>query len=209
MRFSEERYQRDLRKLALGRRMALLEARTRTIVEWTGLTRVRVRALCRHELGGLADIVARRSRGPTPKQLSKFMSSPAARSEAGALVASCQLHGVFPTDQGEAAAKRLPGLERGERLCSAYEGYLAHVPQPRYRFEQAVLLVRAVVRADEIVMGQCFSCQSVLVTERFARGAHYCALCKAAQAMPQREKQSENGAESVVLEPRFVQQSLF
>jgi hypothetical protein len=209
MRFSEERYQRDMRRLALARRMAHLEARTRTIVEWTGLTRLRVRAVCRNELGECAEAVAIRSRGPVPKQIFKFMNSPAARSEAGALAASCQLHGVFPVDKGDAAVKRLPSVERGDRLCAAYEGYLAHVPEPRYRFEQAVLLVKALVRADEIVIGQCFSCQSVLVTERLARGAQYCAVCRANQLAVKQHRRTQVASEPVVLEPKFEQQSLF
>lgn len=209
MRFSDERYERDLRKLMLARRMALHEARTRTMVEWTGLTRLRVRALCRHELGELADEIAARQRGPAPQQLYGFLRSPSARSEAGALAASCQIHGVFPVETGDAVVRRLPGIERGERLCSAYEGYLAHVPSPRFGFEQAVLLVRGLVRADEMVMAQCFSCRSVLVTERFARGAQYCAVCRTARPTTLPERRPAPPAEPVVLEPRFEQQSLF
>lgn len=208
MRFSDERYERDLRKLMLARRMALHEARTRTIVEWTGLTRLRVRAVCRHELGELADEIAARQRGPAPQQLYGFLRSPSSRSEAGALSASCQLHGVFPTETGEAVVKRLPGLDRGERLCSAYEGYLAHVPSPRFGFEQAVLLVRGLVRGDEMVTAQCFSCRSVLVTERYARGSQYCAVCRATPPAL-RERRPVPPVETVVLEPRYEQQSLF
>lgn len=96
-----------------------------------------------------------------------------------------------------------------QALDAANEGCLRHVAEPRHRFDLAVLLVKALVRADEIPIGQCFSCRSVLVTERLARGEQYCAVCRASQLAAKEQKQTQMAAEPVVLEPRFEQQSLF
>ena len=43
MRVSEERYSRDRERFDLALRMIHLEARTRTIKQWTGLTDDRIR----------------------------------------------------------------------------------------------------------------------------------------------------------------------
>lgn len=209
MRVSEDRYARDLRRLELARRMVRYRARTRSILEWSGLSVWRVRLLYRQELGEENELNMMRHRGPRPQKLSVFYNSPGARSEAGALTSSFRIHSVIPVETGPLALKHLPGLERGERLCDAYQGYVMLVPAARYTFDHAVVLLRNLVLAEELVQAHCLGCQAVLVVDRLVAGAQRCDLCRR-NTLPGLESKRKR-AEIVRVTPEVVevQQSLF
>jgi len=207
MRLTDERYRRDLRRLTLARRLVRFEVRTSLVAEWTGLTESRVRALYRHELAqGVAEATHRR-RGPAPHQLMRLCGSPTARSESGAAAAACQLHGVFPPERGEAAAKRVATVERGERLCAAYESYRAQVPAASLTLDQVMLLVRGIVAGTEIVTMTCAACDSLLVVECGLPRAPQCAVCRT-PAPTRRARRARAASIAPNAEPS-LQQSLF
>jgi hypothetical protein len=210
MRLSDERYEKDLRKLALARRMVRHEARTGSIMEWTGLSQWRLRMLWRQETGEEDELAPLRHRGPMPSQLNLFYNSPLARSEAGALASSFRLHSVIPLETGPGAIRRLAGLDRGERLCDAFEGYVSLVPEPRYSLDHAIQLLRALVLGDELAVAHCLGCRGVLVIDRLARGAPRCVVCRTGP-LPGLSLPGSDGAKSPALapEPVEVQQSLF
>lgn len=208
MRYTDERYRRDLRRLLLARRMVHHEARTSTLIEWTGLSTARIRKLYRHEFAVEPDTGLQRRRGPPPYQVMKFCNSPGARSESGAAVSACKLHGVFPADTGAIALRHLATLERGERICNAYESYLAHVLEPRFTLDQFIFLVKSLVSAEEIEVSECYTCQSTLVTEKYALVQFQCVQCR----LPAARREvgtARTPAEPSVAEHAVLQQSLF
>ena len=210
MRLSDERYEKDLRKLALARRMVRYEARTGSIMEWTGLSNWRVRMLWRQETGHEDETAPLRHRGPMPTQLNLFYNSPSARSEAGALAAALRLHSVIPLETGAAALRRLASVDRGERLCDAFQGYLDLVPEPRYSLDHGILLLNALVLGDELSLAHCLGCQGVLVIDRFSRGAPRCVVCRGGTLPGVWTPETEAlNAPSIAPEPVEVQQSLF
>lgn len=213
MRYTDERYRRDLRRLVLARRMVHYEARTSTLAEWTSLTITRIRKLYRHEFAQEVDVSMHRRRGPPPYQVMKFCNSPSARSESGAAVAACRLHGVFPAETGPVALRHLVTLERGERICNAYESYLAHVREARFTLDQFIFLVKSLVGGDHIEVRECYSCQSTLVTERYALMQFQCVQCRAttgrASLRPDHASTAREVREPGPAATPSVQQSLF
>lgn len=213
MRYTDERYRRDLRRLVLARRMVHHEARTSTLIEWTGLSTARIRKLYRHEFAAEPDTGLQRRRGPPPYQVMKFCNSPGARSESGAAVSACRLHGAFPADTGAIALRHLATLERGERICNAYESYLAHVLEPRFTLDQFIFLVKSLVSAEEIEVSECYTCQSTLVTEKYALVQFQCVQCRVRTTRGE-SRGAPSVAERCTSDPAVqdvpaVQQSLF
>ena len=107
--------------------------------------------------------------------------SPPARASAHAAASATATHAAAvsaaePSTTPSAAA--LPGLGRGELLCQAFEAFRLLLPSAQISFEHAVFLATALTRGDQLRLGACSDCGSLMVTERFplrAARCHYCA----------------------------------
>jgi hypothetical protein len=178
MRISDARYSRDRLRFDLALRFIQHEARTRTIRLWTGLTDDRIRKLYRSYLtdDGGADIP--RHRGKSPQQAAFFTRSPTMRQESAVLASVCYLLGVMPANRVADAQRALPGVQRGEALCEAYETYRRLVKTPRISFEHAVFLVTALARADELLATLCHDCRSLIVIDRYGLPGRRCCHCE-------------------------------
>jgi hypothetical protein len=178
MRISDDRYSRDRQRFDLALRFIQHEARTRTIRTWTGLTDDRIRKLYRSYLADDAGAHLARHRGKSPQQASFFIRTPNMRQETAVLASVCYLLGVMPANHVADAQRTLPGMQRGEALCEAFETYRRLVPAPRISFEHAVFLVTALARGDELHATPCADCTGLIVVDRFAASARRCLACE-------------------------------
>ncbi len=167
---------RELRRLELALRMLRLQARTRTVCDWTGLSQRRVQGISREYAAARGMRATDRLRGPSPSTLSPFWESRRLRREAAALAGLCCLYGVMGNAAGSDRL-RLPDLRRGGRLCQAYETYLSLLSEPRVSLEHAVLLVRALVRGTEIALSRCADCRTVVLIDRLGGIRGHCTYC--------------------------------
>jgi hypothetical protein len=176
MRISDDRYSRDRQRLDLALRFIHHEARTRTIRTWTGLTDDRIRKLYRSYVASDGRGIARH-RGKSPQQINFFVRTPVMRQEASVLASICYLLGVMPPAQVADAPRHLPGMQRGEALCDAFETYRMLMPAPRISFEHAVFLVTALACGDELRAVHCADCSGVIVIDRLGTGDRRCLSC--------------------------------
>jgi hypothetical protein len=178
MRISDDRYTRDRQRFDLALRFIQHEARTRTIRTWTGLTDDRIRKLYRSYVADDTGGSVTRHRGKSPQQIAFFVRTPLMRQEASVLASVCYLLGVMPPAQVADAVRQLPGMQRGEALCDAFEAYRLLVPSPRISFEHAVFLVTALARGDELRASLCSDCMGLIVVDRFGAGQRRCLSCE-------------------------------
>ncbi len=176
MRISDDRYSRDRLRLDLALRFMRHEARTHTIRKWTGLTDDRIRKLYRSYLTETSNQIARH-RGKSPGQACFFTRTPRVQQEAAVLASLFCLLGVVPGNAIVDADHPLPGVARGERLCQAFEAYLALVPVSVITFEHAVLLVNELARGEELKLGDCTSCGGLVVIDSLALRDIRCGRC--------------------------------
>jgi hypothetical protein len=119
-----------------------------------------------------------RHRGKSPQQASFFIRTPHMRQETAVLASVCYLLGVMPPSHVADAQRTLPGMQRGEALCEAFETYRRLVPVPRISFEHAVYLVTALARGDELRAMLCADCTGLIVVDRYAGHARRCLACE-------------------------------
>jgi hypothetical protein len=186
MRISDDRYNRERARMELALRFLGHEARTQTIRAWTGLSDDRIRKLYRSYMSqGDRDLP--RHRGKSPHQVAYFTRSLRAQQESSVLASVLALLGVLPPAALAAAAaaparattvQALPGLGRGALLCQAYEVFRLLLPATQISFEHAVFLATALARGDQLRLGACHECGSLVVTEHFPLRdprCHHCA----------------------------------
>jgi hypothetical protein len=178
MRVSDDRYSRDRQRLDLALRFIHHEARTRTIRTWTGLTDDRIRKLYRSYVADDNAGHITRHRGKSPQQVAFFVRTPVMRQEASVLASVCYLLGVMPPSKVADSARQLPGMQRGESLCDAFETYRMLVPSPRISFEHAVFLVTALARGDELKASLCSDCMGLIVVDPYGAGQRRCLSCE-------------------------------
>jgi hypothetical protein len=178
MRISDDRYSRDRQRFDLALRFIQHEARTRTIRTWTGLTDDRIRKLYRSYICDDDGAMPARHRGKSPQQPTFFIRTPQMRQETSVLASICYLLGVMPPNRVADAQRSLPGMQRGEALCEAFEHYRRQVPAPRISFEHAVYLVTALARGDELRAISCADCNGLIVVDRFATHVRRCLACE-------------------------------
>ena len=178
MRISDARYSRDRLRFDLALRFIQHEARTSTIRLWTGLTDDRIRKLYRSYIADDGGEEVIRHRGKSPQQATFFTRTPAMRQETAVLASVCYLLGVMPASRVADAQRALPGMQRGEALCEAFETYRRLVAAPRISFEHAVYLVTALARGDEIAATLCSDCRGLIVVDRYATPGRRCGNCE-------------------------------
>ena len=178
MRISDARYSRDRLRFDLALRFIQHEARTRTIRLWTGLTDDRIRKLYRSYIADDGAEGITRHRGKSPQQAAFFTRTPHMRQEAAVLASVCYLLGVMPLARVADAHRALPGVQRGEALCEAFEIYRRLVKSPHISFEHAVFLVTALARGDELSATLCSECRGLIVVDRCAMPERRCFNCE-------------------------------
>lgn len=178
MRIHESRYNRDRQRYDLALRFIQHEARTRTIRTWTGLTDDRIRKLYRACLIDGDDAAPVRHRGKSPQQTGYFVRSPEMRQETALLASVCYQLGVVPLNQVADASRAVPGMQRGEALCAAFEIYRRLLPASRITFEHAVFLVMALARGDELRATPCTDCTGLIVIDRYSPAMRRCLACE-------------------------------
>jgi hypothetical protein len=171
VRIFDTRYSRDLRRYRLAWWMIRHEVRTRTVAVWSGLSMYRVKTLYESYAGD----GRMPQRGASPYQVSKFWSSLQSRTETSVLAGFLSVYGVLP--QPGAYTGPLETLTRGERLCRAYEEFIALWPEAELKLEHGMLLLGELVRGVEMEIAECRGCDVLVVADRLAAGAPRCAFC--------------------------------
>ena len=177
MRISDDRYDRDLRRYNLAWRMIQHEARTTTIVLWTGLSKYRIQTLFRtYQKTGAST----RHRGVSPFQPAYFSRSLTLECESSALTYVALQMDIIPAEILPDAPLMLPGLARGERLVNALELYRALVPHSKISLEHAVLLMTELAHRRTLSLGHCELCNGLMVVDRLGVRHTQCAFCRLA-----------------------------
>jgi hypothetical protein len=177
MRISENRYDRERTRLELALRFLKHEARTQTIRAWTGLSDDRIRKLYRSYMSHAPHYLPRH-RGKSPHQVTYFTRSLRVQQETAVLASLLSLLGAVPARPEDEASDAIPNVARGELLCFAFEAYRAMMPSSQISFEHAVFLATALARGEQLRLGGCADCGSLIVTERFPvreKRCHHCA----------------------------------
>ena len=178
MRLTDDRYATERSQFELAMRMILLEARTGTIRDCTGLSDDRIRKTFATYFRGRG-IRLRRRRGKSPQQVALFVKNPVNQLQAGTLVAlycSNLLLRIDKQRQVRACWPR-PDVEFGHRLCRAYETYRILHAQPALSFEWAVNLLQNISRNDELKLAKCRRCESFYVQDAYALDSGNCPSC--------------------------------
>lgn len=182
MRVSDDRYSRDLQRLNLAMRFIHHEARTQTIRAWTGLTDDRIRKLYRTYVSEAGAAAVPRHRGKSPQQAAYFSRTPRLQLETGTLASYLSMLNVVPPHGAREGFRSVASIARGQALCEAYEMYRSVVRCAQISFEHAVFLVRALCQGDELRLGNCVDCDSVVVIDRLSLRDSRCVPCSAASA---------------------------
>lgn len=177
MRVYDDRYLRDRRALDLAVRLLGHGARTNTISRWTGIPERRVRTLQRSYVREIAGVPPKRPRGRSPYRVELLIRSPRQREEVTCLVRICHKAGVFPEIYHAAATRMLAGIDRGERLCEAFESFRHQRPNSRISIEHSLLLITELVHRENVELGICGQCGGLIVVDRLAAGLRPCAHC--------------------------------
>ena len=176
MRASDNRYERDIRKHTLARRMLTLGARTSTIIQWTGLSRYRVQALARrYEHREYGDP---RRRGISPYTVSYFGQTPSLELESLVLAFIVLEMHVIPPELIPDARASLPELGRGERLLDAFDWYRRLVPMSQISLERAVLLVLEFAEGQTLSLARCSTCPNVMLVDQDGTIHARCPACR-------------------------------
>jgi hypothetical protein len=178
MRISEDRYFRDLRLILLAARMLKLEARTRTICTWTGMSRDRIRKLAGSSLPSDRQKPHVRHRGRSPRQTAYFFRSPRIYAHANVLACYFAMVELLPRAPEVIPADAFPSVSRGELLCEAYKFFCP--TELLIDFERAILLATALAQRDEVALERCGECGGVMLIDRLAaRDINTNRLCQA------------------------------
>jgi hypothetical protein len=176
MRITEDRYSQHRRSLDLAWRLIRHEARTRTISRWTQLSGHRIRQLY-NSYSSKQHTRVTRHRGMSPYRLEMILSSPRSRCEAALFGAICRSLQVLPTEQLSDPERVLPGVERGELLCEAFEWFRFDVPDAKLTIEHGLLLISELARGELIHLGACRTCRGVILVDCLSTGRLECVFC--------------------------------
>jgi hypothetical protein len=162
---TENRYSRQLRRYTFALRLIRLNARTQTILSWSGLSTYRIRSLYRSNGKDQGDTGRRRPRGRPPYQLQFFWRSPIRAQEAATFAAIARLLDVIPAHSIQERAEMARSLQQGEGVCRAFELFHAYVPASEISIDHAFLLATALARGDEVRLGHCAGCHALILID--------------------------------------------
>ncbi len=172
MRRSDHRWLRESEQRDLATRMIAHEARTKTIMRWTGLSKYQIQLIFReYPESGV------RHRGVSPFQPAFFARTQRRECESAAL-AAILLDMRIITEVGDRAAKELPALGRGERLLDAFELFQHLVPGSDLQLEHAVLLATELVRGELLTFAKCVWCSALMVVDKLGTRQYRCGFCR-------------------------------
>ena len=179
MRFPDDFASLDLRQQALATRMLHHEARTSTIAAWTGLGADRIRGLAARLSPEQRARALHRVRGHAPTQFHSFLRPHARHREAAALAALLQEVGALGPDLERPASAFAPfeSLERGEKLCQAYERYRGADTQGAIPFDYAVLLLTTLAHTRELALALCANCREPWLLDVYGAPDQHCPRC--------------------------------
>ena len=180
MRLTDDRYAGERSQFELALRMIRHEARTRTIRECTGLSDDRIRKLYARYFrnSGLSNI--KRRRGKSPRQVQRYVKSPANQSQATTLVALFCAGLLIRVDGEDRVHARWPrpDVEFGHRLCRAYETYLLLHADAKLNFEWTWNLLQCISYNDELYLAVCGICDARYVQDAYAIDGEICPICE-------------------------------
>lgn len=170
---ADDRFDRELRRRELARRLVAHHARTQTISELTALTH--------HQQSTLRQrwrvTQETRHRGPSPTSFSVLLSSMRTRSEASALTVLCRLLNAIPPSHRKSKRKTPSAIEVGERLCDVFEIYSAYLPHSNFEFDHLMLLAQGLARSEVIAIGNCTICRATILIDLLATRPLVCSHC--------------------------------
>ena len=180
MRLTDDRYAGEKRQFELALRMIRHEARTRTIRECTGLSDDRIRKLYASYFLNQSEI--KRRRGKSPRQVHRFVKSPANQLQATTLVALFCASFLIRIDKDDNVHPcwPRPDVEFGHRLCRAYETYLVLHDDAVLSLEWAWNLLQCISYNDELYLAACHECASRYVQDAYAIDDGTCPTCEIA-----------------------------
>lgn len=183
MRLTDDRYAGERRQFELALRMIGHEARTRTIRECTGLSDDRIRKLYSTYFKNAGQCEIRRRRGKSPRQVGRFVKSPAHQLQATTLVALFCVGLLLRVDtEGSVhSCWPRPGVEFGHRVCRAFENYCLIHPHPLHSFEWAFNLLQCIAWNDELYLAVCRGCRARYVQDAYALDTRTCPACSIEQ----------------------------
>lgn len=176
MRKGEDKYNRHRRMWDLAWRMLTHDARTRTVSNWTGISERRVRALV-HRYTSPSDTDVKRPRGKSPHKIEALLRPPLLRVEAALFAQTCVDANYFTLTTILGDPGNLPDVDRGEALCTAYESFKAQFPSSSLTIEQALLVLTALARGDELALTQCPQCSAPMLLDRLSTRHRRCHRC--------------------------------
>ena len=171
-----ERYRQHQRMWDLAWRMLAHDARTGTVSQWTGLSERRVRALVQRYTSP-SDTDVKRPRGKSPYKIDALLRPPLLRAEAALFAQTCIDANYFNLEAIPGPEVALPDVDRGEELCAAYEAFKAHFPSSSLTIEQALLVLTALARGDEVALKQCPQCSAPMLLDRLSTRHQRCPRC--------------------------------
>lgn len=177
MRISDDRYSRDQLRIDVAMRFIRLEARTRTIRLWTGLTDDRIRKLYRTYVSDTGAGLVPRHRGKSPRQAAYFTRSPRLRQETDLLVSVCLLLGLIGERSTAPTGSTLAHIRRAQLLCQAFECYRQMIPDSHITLDHLHFLLDALAQGRELRLDKCEACGAVIVADRLSLRAPSCVVC--------------------------------
>jgi hypothetical protein len=177
MRISDDRYSRDQLRIEVAMRFIRLEARTRTIQLWTGLTDDRIRKLYRSYLSDTGGVPIRRHRGKAPRQASFFTRSARLRQETDLLVSVCLLLGLIGARAHLPIGSSLAQIRRAQLLCQAFDCYRQMIPDSHISVDHMHFLLNALAHGSELRIDNCEGCGAIIVADRLTLRAPRCVVC--------------------------------
>lgn len=178
MRITDERYLRDLRRLNLAMRLIKYEARTGTVRECTGLGDDRIRRLY-HQYLRPAGACTDRHRGRAPHVPLRIVASPRGGADAAIFAGFSGRLGVVDLAPDAKGRYQLLSIGLVEAICDAFDLYRDFVPEGQLSFEQALCVVKALWRRDEIGPGRCEQCGALILVDLLSLYVPRCASCAA------------------------------
>lgn len=179
MRLTDDRYATERSQFELALRMIRHEARTRTIRECTGLSDDRIRKLYATYFRDTGSTDVRRRRGKSPRQVMRFVKTPANQLQATLLVTLFCSGLLLRLDENNHVVPcwPRPDVEFGHRLCRAFETYLLIYDTPSLSFEWAWNLLHSIAYNDELYLAECATCRGYYVQDAYALDNKTCPAC--------------------------------
>ena len=174
MRITDSRYDRDRLRLAVANRLIGHEARTETLRHCAGLSADRIRKLFRDYIRTQPELLVRRRRGKSPRQMDFFRRSAALEMEAATMASMLRACALL----ARPGFLQRPTLDEVARFCDAYDAFRTICPRSAITFEHAWYLRQALTAHDEYELAHCPECHALWVRDTLCVERATCAACR-------------------------------